>query len=426
MQSTALETALLALFVVLSAFFSSTESAFLSLQHARVRAMARAGRHGAARVARMAERPDILLPTVLLGNNLVNTAAATLGTAVMIDYLGDSGLSIIVATLGVTTLLLVFGEVLPKTLATRHATAWAFISVRPLEVVETLLLPGVRLLQALTRVVIRLFGGRQGPAVTEEDIRALIMTGMEAGSVEGGEAALLEKVFHFGDRLVGDVMVPRTEVAWVERGTTFQQFMSGYVKAAHTRYPVYSGNQDNVVGVLSVKDVFKRVAEGRVKPHTVVTYPLQAPYFVPESKRISAAFAELQSRGLRMAIVVDEFGGVAGIITLQQLVEVIVGPVGPEGAAAPKEYRAVDANTYQVEGGMTIEEANAKLGLGLPEGDYQTVAGFVLDRLGHIPREGERLDYHALRITVRRLQGARIEEVVISRAPKNSARQEVG
>ncbi|MDP3063261.1 MAG: hemolysin family protein [Chloroflexota bacterium] len=406
---------LLFLCVALSAFFSSTEVAFLSIQRARLLTLVRRGTPGADRVAKLAERPDRLLPTVLLGNNLVNTAAAALGTAVVLTMVNDVNTAILISTIGVTVLLLVLGETLPKMIAARHALKWAFVVVRPLELVELLFFPVVRLLQLLSGAIMRFFGGQPAPAVTEEEIRTMIVTGRDLGLVEHGEAQMLENVFRFGDRPVREVMTPRTEVAWVEKGTTLQKFMALYAKQPHTRYPVFAGTQDHVIGVISVKDMLQRMAEGKLNPNTSVTHPLSPMHFVPDTKLVGALFAELQKRGQRLAVVVDEFGGVAGIVTIQQLLEVIVGPVGPAGAPGEMGYVTVGENTYRIDASMGIEEVNQKLALGLPIGEYDTVAGFLLERLGHIPRQGEQLEYRGRRFTVSKMDGVRIEEVIVAR-----------
>ena len=414
-QDISVKLVLLFLCVALSAFFSSTEVAFLSIQRARLLTLVRRGTPGADRVAKLVERPDRLLPTVLLGNNLVNTAAAALGTAVVLTVVNDVNTAILISTIGVTVLLLVLGETLPKMIAARHAVSWAFISVRPLELVELLFFPVVRLLQLLSGAILRFFGGQPAPAVTEEEIRTMIVTGRDLGSVEHGEAQMLENVFRFGDRPVREVMTPRTEVAWVEKGTTLQKFMALYAKQPHTRYPVFAGTQDHVIGVISVKDMLQRMAEGKLKPNTGVTYPLSPVHFVPETKLVGALFAELQKRGQRLAVVVNEFGGVAGIVTIQQLLEVIVGPVGAEGVPGEQGYVTVGENTYRIDASMGIEEVNQKLALGLPIGEYDTVAGFLLERLGHIPRQGEQLEYRGRRFTVSKMEGVRIEEVIVAR-----------
>jgi len=413
-----LKIVLLVICLLLSALFSGSEAAFLSLQRLRLMHLVRNGRPGAARVARMRERPDRFLSTVLLGNNLVNTAAAALGTAVAISFLKDTAQALLASTIGVTLLLLVFGETVPKSVATRHAERVSFSTVSIIEALEILLFPFTRALQWFTQAVARLTRGETVSRVTEEEIRTLISAGKEEGAVETAEAEMLEKVFHFGDRAVRELMTPRTELVSVEQGTTLREFLSIYTQHSHTRFPVYEGNVDNLIGILSVKDMVRALGEGDLKPTDSVTKLLRPTYFVPETKPVAQLFFELRSRGQQMAIVIDEYGGVAGLVTLKQLLETVVGPVGEEGEPLEEEYLVVDENTYRMEGGISIQEANEKMELGLPEGDYQTVAGFVLERLGHIPQEGESFLYGDLRVRVRRMSGVRIETVEVRRTAR--------
>ena len=414
---------LLAVCLVLSAFFSGSEAAFLSLQRVRLMHLVRIGKAGSARVARMIERPDRLLSTVLLSNNLVNTAAAALGSAVAISFLNDVARGVLASTIGVTVLLLVFSETIPKTLATRHAERITFSTVRIIEALEILFFPFTRSLQRLSQVVARLSGGQTVSRVTEEEIRTLIYAGKEEGAVETVEAEMLEKVFHFGDRAVREVMTPRTELVSVERGTTLSKFLDTYGQHSHTRFPVYEGSVDNVTGILSVKDVVRALAEGELKAEDSVTKLLRPAHFVPETKSVAQLFSELRSGGQQIAIVVDEYGGVAGLVTIKRLLEIIVGPVGEEGEPLEEEFQVIDENTYELDGGISIQEANEKLDLGLPEGEYQTVAGFLLERLGHIPQEGEHLLYGDLRFRIDKMSGVRIEAVEVRRAVRQEEDQ---
>jgi putative hemolysin len=231
--------------------------------------------------------------------------------------------------------------------------------------------------------------------------------------VEPTEAEMLEKVFHFGDRQVHEVMTPRTEILWVEKDTSLDEFLKVYAQQTHTRFPVYEGDTENVVGLLSVKDLVQTMAEGEIGPDASVTEVMRTVYFVPETKSVSRLFEEMRESGQQMAIVIDQYGGVAGLVTLKSLLEVIVGPVREEGEDARDEFEAVGENVYDADAGMGVHEANEELGLDLPEGDYQTLAGFILEHLGHIPNEGEYLYYRDLRLQVTEMKRVKIERVRI-------------
>ncbi|MBI4307496.1 MAG: HlyC/CorC family transporter [Chloroflexi bacterium] len=396
--------------LALSAFFSSSETAFISLSRVRLRHLLDSGVVRAERVFRMVEHPDRLLTTVLLGNNLVNTAAAAIGTVIAVSLFGP-GTGVIVATAAVTVLLVVLGEVFPKVLAARHAERLALAYVGPLEWVETALFPLTWLLRKMSR---KAAGSGQTSLVGEGELRAAIALGREGGAVEHSEAEMLHRVLEFGDRQVREVMTPRMEIVAVAKGTRLQDFLALYKTSAHTRFPVYEGNIDNVIGILSVKDVLRAVAGQRMSPDSPVTDLARPASFAPETKQVRDLFQEMRSRGLPMTMVVDEFGGIAGLVSVNQLVEEIVGPVG-EAQPTP-DYEAIDERTFQVEGSMRIDEANEKLGLGLPEGDYETIAGFVLASLGRIPQEGEHLRHNSFKLVVTQMKGVKIEKVLVTRS----------
>lgn len=413
-NSDLLKLILLAVCFVLSGFFSASETAFIALPRARLLHLVSTGKSGARRVSGLAERPEKLLATVLLSNNLVNTAAAALATAVAINIMDSPGIAVLVATIGVTLILLIFAETLPKTMAWRRAETVAFSVSRPLLVVGWVLSPAVHVLQWLTLLVGRSL--RIAPihsVVTEEEIRTLISVGAQAGAVETTEAEMLEKVFHFGDRQIQEIMTPRTEIAWVEVGTAINGFLDIYKRETHTRFPVYEGDMENIVGILSVKDLLHRMAENGVRSGDNATSEVRPAFFVPETKLVGELFSEMRQAGQQMAVVIDQFGGVAGLVTMKSLVEVIVGPVGEEGEPAREEFEAVGENMYEVDAGMAIQEVNDELELDLPEGSYQTVAGFILERLGHIPQEGERLYYKGIGVEIKEMRRYKIERVQV-------------
>ena len=403
---------LLGLTVLLSAFFAGSEAAFLSVQRSRLAALILDKVKGAERVEKLASNPEKLLPTVLTGNNLVNVAAAALGTTLAGSYLSPNW-AVGVSVGAVTVLLLLFGEILPKVIATKNAEGLALILVRPLQAAQILFFPIVWVLEIYSRMVGRIFGLSGSRLVSEREIRALIDVAEIEGGVEKGEAALLEKVFHFGDLRVGDVMTPRTEIIFVELYTTLQDFLPIYARTTYTRFPVFDGDRENIVGILSVKDLLEAVAQGTIQLNDSVTTALRPAHFVPETKPVDELFEELREVGQHMAITVNEHGGVAGVVTLMQLLEVIVGQVGEEGETIEKEFVAVGQRQFDVLAAMSILEANENLDIDLPEGDYQTLAGFVLEQLGHIPQVGESFRYGEIQLEVKEMQAVKIYRVEV-------------
>ena len=417
----------LVLFVIcllLSAFFSGSETAFISLQRIRLEHLVKNNVRGARRVARMIERPEKLLSTILLGNNFVNVAAAALGTMVAVSLWGERG--VLIATIGVTILLLIFAETTPKTIATQHAERLSLILARPIEWLSWLLTPFVVALSWIVSGFTKLVGGKpvSRSLASPEEIRTMISVGHKEGTVEEAEAEMLHKVFEFGDRPVREVMVPRLEVVSIEQGSKLTDFLALYAESPLSRFPVYQENMDNVVGILSVKDVLMAQAKGSITDESTIDDLVRPAYFAPETKRINELFAEMRDKNYRMCVVVDEFGGTAGIVSLSRLVEEIVGPVGDELAEVEKEYEVINEYTFQIDGSMRIEEANEEMELELPEGDYETVAGFVLHLLGHIPKPNEQLRYKGLKLVITEMRGLKIEKILLTKEKTGSVSTE--
>ena len=410
---------LIGVFLVFSAFFSSSEAAFLSLQRTRIAYLVSTGIPGAKRVADMIGQPERLLSTILLGNNLMNVAFTSVVTVSAIEFVGESnrGQGVAIATVVSTVALLLVGEIVPKTIAVRNSERVAFLYAQPLKWTEYLLLPFVVFLQWITRGLNAMLGGSEPESsITEGEFRSLIDIGESEGTFKPSEAEMLEKVFQFGDRHVREVMTPRVEMVSINEGSNFREFLDIYAQNTHTRFPVFTDTVDDITGVISAKDLLNKMANEGVDYNASATDVQREAYFVPETKRISELFDELRQSGHQMAIVIDEFGGVAGLVTLKRLLEVVVGPVGEEGEAPEEEFRAIDENTFHVEGGMSIQEANQELEIELPEGEFETIAGFVLETLGHIPALNEEFEHENLKFEIIDMQGLRIEEIKITKS----------
>lgn len=405
--------------LLFSAFFSSSETAFISLQRMRLKHLATTdGEQGLAakQVAKMTEKPERLLTTILLGNNLVNVGAAALATIVAASFLTE-GQAVIVTTLGVATTVLIFGEVFPKVAATRYGERLALFYAAPMKILITILMPIATIFMWSGDLLARLVGAGPQPRTltSEEEIRTALTVGVEEGTLMEAEAEMLERVFRFGDRQAAELMTPRPDITWVEKGTTLADFLAIYAQTPHSRFPVYQDTIDNVVGVLWIKDVLMAQAKGLSKEDKPVDELVRPGYFVPESKPVAELLSELQKSGSHMAVVVDEFGGTAGLVTMEQLLEEIVGELGDELAKRHKSYEPIGENSFQIDGNMRIEDANEQLKLEFPEGDYETVAGFVLNLLGHIPKEGEQLKHGRLKFVVTEMKGVKIEKILVTR-----------
>ena len=411
---------ILAVSLVAVAFFSSAEASLISVNKFRMRHMAEQGSRAALAVLRVVDRHEKFFATILLTENAFIILSTSVGTAFTISLLKESPFSIPVATVAMIALVVIFGEITPKCLAARASVRWSLVMGRPIELIMALETPIIYVFTLFPRLMLRLLGGEGRlvtPSVTEGELRMLIDIASAEGTVEPKEAEMLESVFRFGDREVRDMMTPRTEIVFLERGTTMGEFLSIYAEHAHTRFPVYKGSTDNIVGILSAKDILRALSARDVGPLDAVTDVIRDAHFVPETKRIAELFDELRRSGNQMAIAIDEYGGIAGLVTLKTLLEEVVGRVGEEGASPEEEYETLGENTFQVDGGMSIDEVKEELDIDLGDGDFETAAGFVLEALGHIPTEGEVFESRRLIVEIMEMDGLKIEMIKLTKKP---------
>lgn len=396
-----------------SAFFSSAEIALMHTQRAKLRHLANQGDERARRVELVLDNPDRFLITILVGNNLVNTAVAALATLAAVNILGEKREAALLATAVGTVVILLVGEITPKVIALRYAEPLSLLYVRPIELLVLAATPLVIGFSRFAAVVTRLFGNPKAPRwpLTADEIKAVVGASRETGAVEPSEAAMVSNVFELGERRVGEVMTPRTELVWVPTGCTYREFLRIYATVPHARYPVLGASVDQIKGVLALSDVTLAVARNQVQENTALDFLVQPPHFVPETKPVGDLLAEMQGKGIPLAFVVDEFGGTAGLVTHNTVVQEVVGV---SEAAGAREVVRVDPHTLDVDASLRLGEAQEKLGLILPEGEYETIAGFILDRLGHIPAPGERVrtdDGNAL--VVKEMKGVKITRVLV-------------
>jgi putative hemolysin len=400
-----------------SAFFCSAETAFIGIQKLRLQHLIQSGHPAAKRVAKIVEKPEKFLATVLLGINFFETAVATLGTIIAVSLIRNENWAVAIATIVITIVTLVFAELIPKSLAVRYGERLALKYVRPLEIISTILYPLVYILNhigiSFTKVVGE--GEIPKPTISEEEFRTAISIGEAEGVVEGNEAEMLHKVFEFTDRPVSKIMIPRTEIAWVEQGTKLSDFLNLYTQGRYSRFPVYKDTTDNVVGMLHAKDVLIKLTDESDNRDSVIDDLMRPAYFVPEGKRLGELLAEMRDGGHHAAVVVDEFGGIAGMVTLGQLTEEIVGDIRDELTGKQKDFIVTGDSTFQLDGGFRIEDANEELGLNLPGGDYETVAGFILNQLGRIPKQGEHFKYQNLKFVITEIRGMKIVKVIVTK-----------
>lgn len=402
--------------LVMAAFFCSAEAAFIGMQKLRLKHLVHTNHPKARIVAKILDQPEKFLATVLLGINFFETAVATLGTVMAISLWGEN-LGAAIATIVITILTLVLVEFIPKSLSTRYGERVALLYARPIGFISIVLYPFVYVLNHIGIRFTKMAreDTEPKPTISEEEFRTAITVGEAEGVWEEEEAEMLHKAFEFADRPVSEVMQPRTEVAWLKQGMSLAAFLDVYRQLPFSRFPVYKGTTDNVVGVLSIKDVLMAQAKNSMDTDSPIDELVRPVHFVPETKRLGELLAEMRDSNYHMVAVVDEYGGVAGIATLEHLTAEIMGVIGDELAGREKDFVTIDAHTFEVDGGLRIEDANEELDLGLPTGDYETVAGFILSHLGRIPKQGEHLKYRDLKLAILEMQGRKIEKILVTK-----------
>jgi putative hemolysin len=409
---------LLGIALVLSAFFSSSETAFLTLQRIRIRHLERTGVAGVARMRRLADQPERTLVTILIGNNLVNTASAALGTVIVTSLIGAEA-AVLVATLGVTLLLLIFGEITPKTIAIRHGERLALMYALPLELFARLVAPLSVLLGHLGAWVATLAGGEPTrTSLTQEEIRTVLVMGEEAGVLRREETKILRNVLELENTLVREVMVPRTEVLGIPADQPVGDIAHAVARRGYTRMPVYEGELDHVVGIVQVKDVLVRYLAG--DQHLTARQIMHPALFTPETKTVSALLGEMRAQNTQMAIIVDEYGGTAGIVTLEDLLEEVVGEITSEFGAERRFIRTLSDREIVVDSAISIFDLNEAFNIDLPTEGADTLGGFVFQHLGRIPDAGDSFDYQDLHVRVLSMRGRRVGWVRITREPPGS------
>ena len=404
-----------------SAFISATEAAVLGASRYRIEHRSEEGDKRAKHVVRIFEQYEKFFGTILLAGNLFNIMVATVGTTLAISTIGGGEatlMSTVTATAISTIVIVVVGELTPKTLAVVAPEKWSLITARVVLIMMTISWPVVFAFTLVPRGIMRLLGGKEAftnPIVTEGELRTLIDLGEAEGTVEENTGEMLENIFRFGEMEVRDVMTPRPEIDWIRADATYEDFSVLYEVSPHTRFPVFDTNHDDVVGIFSVKDVLATLSEGRLDPKLGIINLLRQANFVPETKSLDDLFDEMQESGHKVSLVVDEFGGIAGLITLSRLVEQIVGRTGEEGNKPDRRFVTVNENTFVLDGGLEIGEANDELGLEIPEGDYETIAGFFLEQAQVLPNEGTRVRFGNLRLQVGKMDGSKISSIQVRR-----------
>jgi putative hemolysin len=392
---------------VFSAFFSGSETALMSMDKLRVKYLVQKNRRGAQKLDSLLARPDHLLGAILVGNNLVNIAASVFATTFFVGLYGEQGELLTILIL--TPLLLILAEVCPKTYAAQYPEKVSFMVLRPIIVVMGLLMPVIWLVTGVSRLLTRFIKGEEArPIISEDEIRSIIRVGEETGVVAKEQRRMLHGIFELSQIRVRDVMIPRTEVAGIDLNTPFEDVLRLAQHARHSRFPVFEDSLDNVVGIIHSKDILNYVDRPQEFSMREVARP---PYFVPESKPIETLLQSFRKRRVHLAVVVDEYGGVEGIVTLEDIVEEIVGEIQDEYDLEEVLIREVAPGRYLVDGSASLRSINRRFGLQLSEEHANTLAGFLLRTMGTIPEVGDSCQSDGTRFTVRKVVDRRVEEI---------------
>ena len=388
--------------ILLNAYFAATEIAFISLNDAKIEKQVKDGNKKAKQIQKMLKNPSKFLATIQIGITLagfLSSAFASDAFAGMlapvlnkwIPFIGIStwqNISIVIITIILSFFTLVFGELVPKRLAMKYYEKISFATIGVIKGISVVTAPFVKLLTWSTNMVSKLFGvgEQEEEIVTEEEIKMMVNQGEEKGSIEENEKELINNVFEFNDIIASEIMTYRTDVYAIEINENIYEILDEIDEYKYSRIPVYEETIDDIKGILFLKDILKLVS---TRKEFKIADIMREAYFVPESKPIDEIFEELQANKMQMAIVVDEYGGTAGLLTMEDILEELVGNIFDEYDDVEVEYKRLDDNTYLIDGSVSLYEMKKILDIELPEGDYETLSGYLIEKLGRLPEENE-------------------------------------
>jgi putative hemolysin len=404
--------------LLMAATSAAAETALTSVNRIKLRNLAEEGDAAAKRVIRLLERPQVFLSTILVASNVSIIVASTVSTILALRLFVDYGE--IISTIVLSLFVLIFCEITPKTAAVQAPERWARFLVGPVELLTVILRPVITVLTFITSGIVRIFGGqpvRRGPFVTEEELRLLVEVGEEEGVLEEDEREMIHNVFELADTQVREIMVPRIDMVTVEADASVADAMEIIVQGGQSRIPVFEGTIDNIIGVLYAKDLL-RVVSSHQQPATVKSLVRPA-YFVPESKRLDDLLRELQQQRVHMAIVVDEYGAVAGLVTIEDVVEEIIGDIQDEYDKEEQLFEKLSDNEFIVDAKISIYDFNELLDADLTAESYDTLGGFVYAQLDKIPTVGDVVHYKNLTFTILSTKGRRVTKVKVVRHASN-------
>ena len=401
----------LAILILINAFFAATEIAFISINDAKIEKQAKEGNKKAKQIKKMLREPSRFLATIQIGITLAGFLSSAFAADAFADDLAPMlqnliplglmawrNISIILITIILSYFSLIFGELVPKRLAMRNSEKIAFGTIGIVRAISIITAPFVKLLTASTNGVSKLFGitGTDEETVTEEEIRMMVDVGEEKGSIKEEEKELINNVFEFNDKVVSEIMIHRKDIYAIDINSDIDNILKELDEYKYSRIPVYEENIDNIVGLLFIKDLLANVKK---KDKVKISKIIREPYFVSENKQIDELFRDLQKNKHQLAIVLDEYGGTAGLVTMEDIIEELVGNIFDEYDDEEKEFEKIDDNTFLISGSVSIHDLRKILGVEIPEGEYDTLSGYLIELLGRIPSDDEKPVIETKRVT---------------------------
>lgn len=414
-DSVAIRLVVIIILLGLSAFFSSSETALTTVNKIRIRTLAEAGDKQARWVMKLAESQGKMLSAILIGNNVVNLSASSMLTVLATEIFGSRAAG---AATGVLTLLiLIFGEITPKTVATLEAERYALRYGHIIYLLMVALTPVIYMVNWMSHGVLRFLNvdpNKPGDDITEDELRTIVEVGHEKGVIESEEKEMINNVFDLGDSVAKDIMVPRIDMTFININSGFDELLEIFRQERYTRLPVYEETTDNVVGIINIKDML--LVEDR--EHFSIRAHLRQPLYTFESKKLSELMVKMRGTSNNIVIVLDEYGATAGLITLEDILEEIVGDIRDEyDEDEEDELVPLAENEYMAAGAMKLDDLNSSLGLNLTSEDYDSVGGLMIDRLDHLPGQGEEVECEGVRLVVEQVDKNRIDKIHIYLTP---------
>lgn len=411
---------ILLLLLLCSAFFSSAETAFTTVNKIRMRSLVEENVNNADIVCKLIEEPSKLLSTILIGNNIVNILTSSLATVLATQHFGNAAVGFVTGIL--TVLILLFGEITPKSMATYHAEKMSLSYAKPVYFLTRVLTPVIFIINKLSNgllILMRIDPNKKQVAMTEKELLTIVDVSHEEGIIETEEHEMITNVVDFGDTMVKDIMINRVEVCCVKQDVPYQELVEKFQEDKYTRLPVYEESIDEIIGIISIKDIFFYKQKHKPEEEFSIKECMRKPYFTYEFKKTSELLREMKRESVSMAVVLDEYGSMVGVVTMEDLLEEIVGDIRDEYDEDEEEdIRFLSDGEYSAKGSIRLEAFNELTGLELASNDYDSIAGYMIEQLDHIPEVGESVQTENVTLTVLAVEKQRIEEIGISIAPK--------